>query len=163
MYPEEENFEPTDNTMPPPSFDYLSNPPNWPLTRSLTCLLHEHHTINFFQDDFRGKFSNICEKLYKNDVHFSSLTPSEQLLWSAYDIDDFFFFLTGNQNFCLDYMFYNQISQTTLPPVPQPPVVPQPQGPWPQHLSAVDVRNIVDGPRTKKAKNLPQSLIYLQK
>ena len=85
------------------------------------------------------------------------------MLWSAYDIDDIIIFLTGNQHFCQDYTVYNLISQTASPPLPQPPVVPQHQGPWPQHRAAVDVYNIVEGQRTRKAKNMAQRLIYLQK
>ena len=125
--------------------------------------MHEHHTINFVKDDLRDKLSKICEKLYKHDVPFGAWTPSEQSLWSAYDIDDIMFFFTGDQNFCPEYTVYNRISQTSPPHIPQPPVVQQPQGPWPQHRAVIDVRNIVEGPRTRKAKELAQCLLYLQK
>ena len=104
MYPEEENFEPAEITSnSPPSFDYLNNPPNPPLTQSITRQLHEHYSINFVEDDLREKLNCICEKLYRHDVPFNSLNPDEQLLWSAYEIDDIMFFLTGDQKFSPDY------------------------------------------------------------
>ena len=63
VYPEDDNFGPTiDPSKPPPSFDYLSNAPNRPVTRSLTRLLHEQHSINFVQVDLHAKLSTICEK-----------------------------------------------------------------------------------------------------
>ena len=97
VYPEDKNFGPTiDTSKPPPSFDYLSNNPNRPLTHSLTRLLHEQHSINFVQIDLHDKLSSICEKLYKFNVPFGSLTPDEQLLWSAYDLAEIMFFLTGD-------------------------------------------------------------------
>ena len=162
MYPEDENFGPTiDTSKPPPSFDYLSDSPNRPQTRSLTRLLHEQHSINFVQVDLHAKLSTICEKLYKHNVHFLSLAPDEQLLWSAYDLDDIMFFLTGDQNFCPDYTVYNRICQQMplLLAQPQPAIIPQP---WPPHRAVVDPRNIVQGPRARQAKTLANRLIYLQ-
>ena len=162
MYPESENFgPPIDTSNPPPSFDYLSDAPKRPLTRSLTRLLHKQHSINFVQLDLKAKLSNICEKLYRHDVSFSSLTPDEQLLWSAYDIDDIMYFLTGDQNFCPDYTEYNRICQPQIIPQPQPIVVPPPQGPWPQYRAAIDPRNIIKNPQDRRAKTLANRLIYL--
>ena len=146
VYPEDKNFGPTiDPTKPPLSFDYLFNAPNRPLTRSLTRLLHEQHSINFVQTDLHDKLSSICEKLYKLNVPFSSLAPDEQLLWSAYDLDDIMFFLTGDRNFCPDYSVYTRIWQQPqlMLPQPQPAVMPQP---WPPHRAVVDPRNIVEHP-----------------
>ena len=78
VYPEDENFgPPIDISNPPPSFDYLSDAPQRPLTRSLTRLLHEQHSINFVQVDLRAKLTIICEKLYKHNTPFSSLAPDE--------------------------------------------------------------------------------------
>ena len=142
VYPEDEDFGPTlDTSRPPPSFDYLSDAPTRPLTRSLTRLLHEQHSINFVQLDLKSKLTNICEKLYRHNVSFGALTPDEQLLWSAYNIDDIMYFLTGDHNFCPDYTEYNRICQPqgvpqpqplVVLPQPQPVVVLQPQGPRPQ-------------------------------
>ena len=139
-----------------------------PKTRSLTRLLHEQHTINFVQLDLKSKLSNICEKLYRHNVSFSALTHDEQLLWSAYDIDDIMFFLTGDQNFCPDYTEYNRICQPRIIPQPhvvlpqqQPIVVPPPQGPRPPDRAAIDPRNIVADPRARRAKTLANRLIYL--
>ena len=166
----DENFGPTlDTSRPPPSFDYLSNAPTRPLTRSLTRLLHEQHSINFVQLDLKAKLSDICEKLYRHDMSFSSLTPDEQLLWSAYDIDDIMYFLTGDRNFSPDYTEYNRICQPQRIPQPQPLVVlPQPQpivilppqGPRPRDRN-IDPRNIVADPRARRAKTLANWLIYL--
>ena len=90
-----------------------------------------------------------------------SLAPDEQLLWSAYDLDDIMFFLTGDHNFCPDYTVYNRITQE--PPMqgvqPQPAIIPQP---WPVHHAVVDPRNIVPDPRARQAKTLANRLIYLQ-
>ena len=170
VYPESENFgPPIDTSNPPPSFDYLSDAPKRPLTRSLTRLLHEQHSINFVQVDLHTKLSIICEKLYKHDVPFRELAPDEQLLWSAYDIDNIMFFLTGDRNFCPEYTEYNRICQPQNLPLPQPLVVPPQQGPvvlpqqgpWPQHRAAVDARKIVADPRARRAKTLANRLIYL--
>ena len=137
--------------------------PTRPLTRSLTRLLHEQHSINFVQLDLKSKLTNICEKLYRHNVSFSALTPDEQLLWSAYDIDDIMYFLTGDHNFCPDYTEYNRICQPqgvpqpqplVVLPQPQPVVVLQPQGPRPQDRAAIDPRNIVADPRARQAKTL---------
>ena len=69
VYPENKNFGPTiDPNAATPSFDYLSNAPERPLTRSLTRLLHEQHSINFVQIDLHSKLSAICEKLYKYNL-----------------------------------------------------------------------------------------------
>ena len=170
VYPEDENFGPTvDPEQTPPSFDYLADAPNRPKTRSLTRLLHEQHTINFVQLDLKSKLTNICEKLYRHNVSFSSLPTDEQLLWSAYDIDDIMYFLTGDRNFCPDYTEYNRIVQPRLipqpqplvvPPQAQPIVVPPPQGPHRQDRN-VDARNIVADPRARRAKTLANRLIYL--
>ena len=137
-------------------------------TRSLTRLLHEQHSINFVQVDLRSKLSIICEKLYKHDVPFLALAPDEQLLWSAYDLDDIMFFLTGDQNFCPDYTVYNRIYQTpripqphVVLPQPQQFVVPPPQGPRPLDRAGIDPRNIVADPRARRAKTLANRLIYL--
>ena len=169
MYPEDDNFGPTvAPQQTPPSFDYLNDAENRPQTRSLTRLLHEQHSINFVHSDLKTKLSDICEKLYRHDVSFSALTSDEQLLWSAYDIDDILFFLTGDRNFCPDYTVYNRIYQT--PRVPQPHVVlpqpqqfvvPPPQGPRPPDRAAIDPRNIVADPRARRAKTLANRLIYL--
>ena len=165
VYPEEDNFDPENNNCDsPPTFDYLDNPPSHPVTRSLTRLLHEQHSINFVQIDLKDKLSRICEKLYKLNVPFNFLSTDEQLLWSAYDIDDIMFFLTGDQNFCPDYTVYNCVRKQTpiVLPQPQPAIMPQPEGPWAQHRAVVDARNIVEGPRACQAKTLANRLIYLQ-
>ena len=168
VYPEDENFGPTvDPEQTPPSFEYLADAPNRPKTRSLTRLLHEQHSINFVQLDLKSKLTNICEKLYRHNVSFYALAPDEQLLWSAYDIDDIMYFLTGDRNFCPDYTEYNRICQPRLAPQPpqaQPivvPPVPPPQGPHRQDRAGVDARNIVENPRARKAKTLANRLIYL--
>ena len=94
---------------------------------------------------------------------FSSLTPDEQLLWSAYDIDNIMFFPTSDHNFCLDYTIYNQVRNgPSILPQPQPEVMPQPEGPWAQHWAVVDAGKIIKGPRARQAKTLANRLIYLQ-
>ena len=168
VYPEDENFGPTvDPEQKPPSFDFLADAQTRPQTRSLTRLLHEQHSINFVQLDLQSKLSNICEKLYKHDVPFCNLTSDEQLLWSAYDIDDILFFLTGDQNFCPDYTEYYRVCQPKPLPLslqvvvaPQPQPQPQ-QGPEPRDRAAIDARNIVADPRARRAKTLANRLIYL--
>ena len=176
MYPEDENFDqPTPNLDSPPTFEFLQNPPNCPLTRSLTRLLHEQHSINFVECDLRDKLTTICEKLYKFDLPLSALKPDEQLLWSAYKVDNIMFFLTGDCNLTPQYTKFIHISQLVqhqpppLPPhaFPQPqiaqPVVPQPQGVhMPQHFNCVDERNIIEGPRTRQAKLLAACIMYFQ-
>ena len=73
------------------------------------------------------------------------------------------FFLTGDRNFCPNYTVYNWIHQQgpNILPQPQPSVILQPQGPWPQHQAVVDARNFVEGPRARQAKTLANRLIYL--
>ena len=89
------------------------------------------------------------------------MAPDEQLPWSAYDIDDIMFFLTGDRNFCPDYTVYNRTAQRTpvLLAQPQPAILPQP---WPIHHAVVDPRNIVENPRVRQAKTLANRLIFLQ-
>ena len=67
--------------------------------------------------------------------------------------------ITGDLNFCPDYTVYNRVHQPApnILPQPQPPVMPQPQGPRPKHWATVDVRNIIENPRNRKAKRI----IYL--
>ena len=71
---------------------------NRPLTRSLTRLLHEHHSINFVTHDLKQKLSDICVKLYRDKMHLCHLPEEERLLWQSYDVDDIMFFLTGQRN-----------------------------------------------------------------
>ena len=163
VYSEEENFEPP-TSQSPPSFDWWNNPPNHPLTCSLTRLLHEQHSINFVMNDLRDKLTTICEKLYRYDVPFSSLTPDDQLLWWHH------VFLTGDQNFVPEYTKFNQISCSpqNLQPQQHHPIVPQPQNQpdpvlWPQHHAVINAWNIIEGPRTRHAKNLAHCLLYLKK
>ena len=148
----------------PLSYTCPTPPPTRPFPRSLTRLLHEQYSINFVQIDLRDKLSTICEKLYKHDVPFGSLTPDERLLWSASEIDNIIFFLTGNHNYCPHYTMYNRVRQQkpNILPQPQPAVMPQPEGPWAQHCAVVDARNIVEGPRARQTKTLANRLIYLQ-
>ena len=103
-------------------------------------------------------------------MSFSALTHEEQLLWSAYDIDDIMFFLTGDRDFCPDYTEYNRICQPQrilqpqpliVPPQPLPVVVLPPQGQRPLDRAAIDPRNMVENPRDRKAKTLANRLIYL--
>ena len=97
---------------------------NRPLTRSLTRLLQEQHTINFVEHDLKQKLSDICVKLYKQNFHLNQLTENERLLWQAYDVDDIMFFLTGQRERTPDFTQYLRISET--PVVPQPGTYQQP-------------------------------------
>ena len=111
VYPEDENFDqPKPNLDSPPTFEFLQTPPNYPLTRSLTRLLHEQHSIYFVECNLRDKLTTICEKLYKFDLPLLALKPDEQLLWSAYKVDNIMFFLTVDRNFTPQYTEFMRIS-----------------------------------------------------
>ena len=94
-----------------------------PLTRSLTRLLHEHHSINFVTQDLKQKLSEICVKLYKHNIHLCDLPEQEMLLWQSYDVDDIMFFLTGNRYQTPDFNQYMYVplyppQQQQQPPLP---------------------------------------------
>ena len=95
-----------------------------PLTRSLTRLLHEHHSINYVTQDLKQKLSEICVKLYKHNIHLCDLTEQEQLLWQAYDVDDIIFFLTGKRYQTPDFNQYLYVPVFSQPQ--QPPILNQP-------------------------------------
>ena len=120
-----------DHTLPcPPEAFHDDVTPHRPLTRSLTRLIHERHSINFVANDLYNRLMNICIQLYKNNVHINDLDDSDKLLWQAYDTDDILFFLTGQREHIPDfteYVSFQQPQQFVAQQLePQPALVQQP-------------------------------------
>ena len=120
-----------DHTLPcPPESFHDDVTPHRPLTRSLTRLIHERHSINFVANDLYNRLMNICIQLYKSNVHINDLDDSDKLLWQAYDTDDILFFLTGQREHIPDfteYVSFQQPQQFVAQQLePQPALVQQP-------------------------------------
>ena len=119
-------FNDVDDNFPQPQpqpadHSFLANPnltSNRPQTRSLTRLLHEHHSINFVTLDLKQKLSDICLKIYRDNIQLNELSESELLLWQSFDIDDIMFFLTGQRDHSPDFTHY--IKMSGIPRQPQP-------------------------------------------
>ena len=99
-------------------------PQHRPLTRALTRLIHERHSINFVANDLYQRLLTICIQLYKHNVHVNDLPEADKLLWQSYELDDILFFLTGQREHTPDFTEYLSFSQH-----PQPQQFVQPQQP----------------------------------
>ena len=136
------NFNDSDDNFSDPNKDAINDQndfsndvtPHRPLTRSLTRLIHERHSINFVANDLYNKLMNICVQLYKENVHIDDLNESDKLLWKSYDTDDILFFLTGQREHTPDFTEYVSFQQPIQPqqfvpppiPVQNPPILVQP-------------------------------------
>ena len=135
--------------------EILNKPPNRRVTRSLSKLLQEQHTINFVEIDLRFKLAVIADKLYLQQIPFEQLSVEEQTLWSSFEVEDIMFFLTNQREKTPDPVEHSHLFAQKCAPPQQPPVPPPlPQAatppirptPWPKHFMTVDPRNIIATP-----------------
>jgi hypothetical protein len=147
------NQQPDENTIPN---DIFNQPPNRIVTRALSKLLQEQHTINFVETDLRAKLTNISDKLYMFQMPFAQLSTDEKELWSSFDVDDIMLFLFNHREHTPDPNSYVKFwlpratpQQPPPQPPPLPPATPPPQirpTPWPKHYMAIDPQNIIATP-----------------
>ena len=133
--PEHKTFNDADDDFvtPPANTEvnnFVQRNPQRPHTRALTRLLHEHHTINFVTTDLKQKLTEICCKIYKDNVDINDLEEGDRLLWLSYELDDILYFLTGQRTHTPDFTEYLKIRHVHPPqqPLQQPadfvPIVP---------------------------------------
>ena len=157
VQPELEEFtEPDQQFVPKIPNEIFNKPPQRIVTRSLSRLLQEQHTINFVEVDLRHKLAIIADKLYLQQIPFQQLSAEDQTLWSSFSVEDIMFFLTNQREHTPDpntyaYLFpQKQRPQQQQPPQPPPlPQVATPPirpNPWPKHHMTVDPRNIIATP-----------------
>ena len=79
----DDNFQCDSNIKGTNNFEQFQNDirPQRPLTRALTRLIHERHSINFVANDLHQRLSNICIQLYKHNVPINDLAEADRLLW----------------------------------------------------------------------------------